>query len=74
MKYRKEKRGSTGWLNSYKFFWSKIKAYHKDISLPIRALADSAITSRAIVRYVEVKALLGGTTTGQGIKTQVEAG
>jgi len=54
--------------------WSKIKVYSRDISLPIRALADSAITSRAIVRYVEVKALLGGTTTGQGIKTQVEGG
>ncbi len=37
-------------------------------------MADSAITSRAIVRYVEVKALLGGTTTGQGIRTQVEGG
>lgn len=54
--------------------WSKIKAYSRDISLPIRALADSAIASRAIVRYVEVKALLGGTTTGQGIRTQVEGG
>ena len=54
--------------------WSKIKTYSRDISLPIRALADSAVTSRAIVRYVEVKALLGGTTTGQGIRTQVEGG
>ena len=54
--------------------WSKIKAYSRDISLPIRALADSAVASRAIVRYVEVKALLGGTTTGQGIRTQVEGG
>lgn len=54
--------------------WSKIKNYRRDISLPIRALADSAVTSRAIVRYVEVKALLGGTTTGQGIRTQVEGG
>ncbi len=54
--------------------WSKIKAYGRDISLPIRALADSAVASRAIVRYVEVKALLGGTTTGQGIRTQVEGG
>jgi hypothetical protein len=36
----------------------KIKAYSKDISLPIRALADSAITSRAIVRYLEEKSIL----------------
>jgi len=54
--------------------WSKIKTYSRDISLPVRALADSAVASRAIVRYVEVKALLGGTTTGQGIRTRVEGG
>lgn len=54
--------------------WAKIKTYSRDISLPIRALADSAAASRSIVRYVEVKALLGGTTTGQGIRTQVEGG
>jgi hypothetical protein len=30
----------------------------QDISLPIRALADSAITSRAIVRYLEEKSIL----------------
>ncbi len=59
---------------TYRKQWASIKTYSRDISLPIRALADSAVTSRAIVRYVEVKALLGGTTTGQGIRTQVEGG
>ena len=30
--------------------------------------------SRSIVRYVEAKAVIGGTTTGQGIRTQVRGG
>ncbi len=54
--------------------WSKAKEYIRDVSLPIRALANNSSTARAIVRYVEAKALIGGTTTGQGIKTQVEGG
>jgi 5-methylthioadenosine/S-adenosylhomocysteine deaminase len=42
--------------------------------LPVKLLAGWAPTARAIVRYVEAKALMGGTTTGQGIRTQVRGG
>lgn len=50
------------------------KPSRRDVSLPLRALTRSAAASRALVRYVEVKALVGGTTTGQGIRTKVEGG
>jgi cytosine/adenosine deaminase-related metal-dependent hydrolase len=51
--------------------WPREKEYESNVSLPIRALKDSAETARALVRYVEAKALVGGTTTGQGIRTQI---
>ena len=54
--------------------WPRAKTYGPTISLPIRALAGYTRTARAIVRYVESKALIGGTTTGQGIRTRVEGG
>ena len=49
--------------------WPGHREYKSNISLPIRAMAGHSPTARAIVRYVEAKALIGGTTTGQGIKT-----
>ncbi len=54
--------------------WPGHKEYKSNISLPARAMAGYSPTARAIVRYVEAKALIGGTTTGQGIKTQVSGG
>jgi 5-methylthioadenosine/S-adenosylhomocysteine deaminase len=51
--------------------WPKEKAYDSNISLPARALAGSADTARALVRFIEAKAIVGGTTTGQGIKTKI---
>src|SRR4029079_6640095 len=51
--------------------WPRDPAYGAEISLPIHLLASSPRASRAIVRYIEAKALVGGTTTGQGIRTQV---
>jgi len=54
--------------------WPREKVYGSNISLPVRALAGYSRTARAIVRYVEAKALIGGTTTGQGIKTRVQGG
>lgn len=51
--------------------WPREKEYKSNISLPIRALASAEETARALVRYVEAKALVGGTTTGQGIRTQI---
>ncbi|MBJ6762992.1 amidohydrolase family protein [Myxococcaceae bacterium JPH2] len=54
--------------------WPRHAEYKSSISLPLHALAAVPETARAIVRYVEAKALLAGTTTGQGIKTQVAGG
>lgn len=51
--------------------WPGHKEYTERISLPLRALASDAGTSRALVRYVETKAIFGGTTTGQGIRTRI---
>ncbi|MFE6076746.1 amidohydrolase family protein [Paenibacillus sp. NPDC057886] len=54
--------------------WPRKREYVSNISLPIRVLAGYSRTARAIVRYVEAKALIGGTTTGQGIRTRVQGG
>ena len=54
--------------------WPRAARYTSEISLPVRALASHAPTARALVRYVEAKALAGGTTTGQGIRTRVDGG
>jgi 5-methylthioadenosine/S-adenosylhomocysteine deaminase len=48
--------------------------YSAEVSKPVKAIAGSFRTARYLVRYVEAKALIGGTTTGQGIKTQVNGG
>jgi hypothetical protein len=48
--------------------------YSAQVSKPVKAIAGSYRTARYLVRYVETKALIGGTTTGQGIKTQVNGG
>jgi hypothetical protein len=44
------------------------------VSLPARVIAGWEKTAPALVRYVETKALIGGTTTGQGIRTRVAGG
>jgi 5-methylthioadenosine/S-adenosylhomocysteine deaminase len=54
--------------------WPRNANYPREVTLPVRALAQSAPSARALVRYVEAKALVGGTTTGQGIRTQVNGG
>ncbi|MFB1481027.1 amidohydrolase family protein [Corallococcus sp. RDP092CA] len=54
--------------------WPRHADYAPRISLPIRVLADHAPSARAVVRYIEAKALLAGTTTGQGIRTRVSGG
>lgn len=42
-------------------------AYHELVTGPMRILGADPTLVPAIVRYVEVRALLGGTTTSQGI-------
>lgn len=54
--------------------WPREDEYKSNVSLPIRALAASTTTARALVRYIEAKAIVAGTTTGQGIKTKVKGG
>ncbi len=51
--------------------WLRSSAqYKRDIRGPMETLLSRAGTPRAIVRYVEVKLLLGGTTVAQGLKAQ----
>jgi 5-methylthioadenosine/S-adenosylhomocysteine deaminase len=48
--------------------WNKGDHYRKYITGPMKVLANSVESVLAIVRYVECKCLLGGTTTSQGIR------
>lgn len=55
--------------------WPRHKEYIAGVSKPIKdVLAKYSVTAKAVVRYVETKALLGGTTTGQGMRTRVNGG
>lgn len=54
--------------------WPNHSEYKNRISMPLRTIAGYSPTARALVRYVEAKALIGGTTTGQGIRTRVKGG
>jgi hypothetical protein len=55
--------------------WPAHPEYKAGVSKPIKqALAKYSISAKAIVRYVEAKAIMGGTTTGQGMRTQVRGG
>ena len=55
--------------------WRANPSYRNNISYPVRnVLAKYSITSKSIVRYTESKALMGGTTTGQGMRTRVNGG
>ena len=54
--------------------WGDVASKKAGVSLPVKLLASWPPTAKAIVRFVEAKALLGGTTTGQGMKTQVKGG
>jgi cytosine/adenosine deaminase-related metal-dependent hydrolase len=54
--------------------WPRAQGYSSQVTLPVRALAETPSTAKAIVRFVEGKALVGGTTTGQGMRTRVQGG
>jgi 5-methylthioadenosine/S-adenosylhomocysteine deaminase len=54
--------------------WPRADGYAAEVTLPVRALAETPSTAKAIVRFVEGKALVGGTTTGQGMRTRVSGG
>lgn len=52
--------------------WPRHKEYSAGVSQPMALLTGYADSSKAIVRYIEAKAIIGGTTTGQGIMTQIK--
>jgi hypothetical protein len=53
--------------------WQSNNDYQANYSKPLKeVLAVNAVPAKALVRYVEAKALFGGATTGQGINTQVD--
>ena len=54
--------------------WSRHAEYHAKISAPMQTLAATPELLAAICRYVEAKALIGGTTTSQGITLANQAG
>jgi 5-methylthioadenosine/S-adenosylhomocysteine deaminase len=55
--------------------WRSNADYQGNYSKPLKeVLVKYTIPAKALVRYVEAKALFGGTTTGQGINTAVDGG
>lgn len=54
--------------------WARHAEYHTKVSAPMQVLAATATLLASICRYVETKALLGGTTTSQGITLANKAG
>lgn len=54
--------------------WASISDYHRLVSGPMGVLGRNPDMVPAIVRYVEVRCLLGGTTTSQGVALAVKPG
>src|SRR3954453_14614469 len=48
--------------------------YHRLVTGPMAVLGSSATVTAAVVRYVEMRCLLGGTTTSQGVTLATDAG
>src|SRR3954454_1053062 len=48
--------------------------YHRLVTGPMAALGSSPTVTAAVVRYVEMRCLLGGTTTSQGVTLSSNAG
>jgi len=51
--------------------WRNLDEYKSLVQAPAAKLAKFSVTAKAMMRYVEAKAIIGGTTTGQGIGTKV---
>jgi 5-methylthioadenosine/S-adenosylhomocysteine deaminase len=47
--------------------WTSTPDYHRLVTGPMQVLGVDPALVAAIVRYVEVRCLLGGTPTGQGV-------
>ena len=50
--------------------WPRHAEYAPNVQLPINLLGAYAPTARSIVRYIECKALVGGTTAAQGVRSK----
>jgi hypothetical protein len=50
--------------------WQRHQGYAENVKMPLDVLTRDSNTSKAIVRYVEVKTLLGGTTSVQGMRSK----
>lgn len=50
--------------------WPRHAEYAPNVQLPINLLGAYAPTARSIVRYIECKALIGGTTAAQGVRSK----
>ncbi|MBD0325471.1 MAG: amidohydrolase family protein [Pyrinomonadaceae bacterium] len=50
--------------------WQRHQGYAENVKMPLDVLTRDSNTSKAIVRYVEVKSLLGGTTSVQGMRSK----
>lgn len=53
--------------------WQKAQSYAEQVKAPMGAMAAHGPTIPAIVRYVETKALVSGTTAVQGMKSRFNA-
>jgi len=54
--------------------WSRHPQYHTNVSAPMQTLGATPRLLASICRYVEAKALIGGTTTSQGITLANQSG
>jgi len=54
--------------------WLRDPEYKRLVSLPMEVLAKRQDLLRAMVRYVEVKLMLGGVTSGQGMVSKYRGG
>jgi cytosine/adenosine deaminase-related metal-dependent hydrolase len=50
--------------------WQRNTSYREHVTMPLGVLASDRDTVKAIVRYVETKAMLGGTTSVQGMRSR----
>ncbi|MGH8884667.1 MAG: amidohydrolase family protein [Egibacteraceae bacterium] len=53
--------------------WQRNSGYREHVTMPLGVLASDRDTVKAIVRYVEAKVLLGGTTSVQGMRSRFGA-
>ncbi|MGH8907933.1 MAG: amidohydrolase family protein [Egibacteraceae bacterium] len=53
--------------------WQRNTSYREQITMPLGVLASDRDTVKAIVRYVEVKVMLGGATSVQGMRSRFGA-